>query len=293
MGNVSDTRNDEWRFANSKQKKRPNLCCHLSHSPLLDRSPSSLQKAFQSTSRIVCIGDALHAMSPFKGQGANNALLDGPLIVDWLQRANIDAAVRSIWRETVQRTDKIVAASREAAGFWHSPVCIPGREQSPCQFAGVQENSVNKLLKVLSERHITASLSGDLDNSIRDVIQELEFGTSMGPEGSGETIDGQMQSAIFKFASTGANADLRKLSLQHASAIRLARDEDGRTTLHLAAQQGHHQTCRWLLTEVLADPWAVDSLGRSPFDDASNPETILLLRKVMSVDCKGQQTVAI
>lgn len=231
----------------------------------------------------MCIGDALHAMSPFKGQGANNALLDGPLIVDWLQRANIDSAVRGIWRETVQRTDKVVQASREAAAFWHSPACIPGREQSPRQFAGVQEDSIDKLLQVLSERNITASLSGKLDDTIRRVIQELEVGAGVGPEGFEETIDGQTQSAIFKFASTGASADLRKLSLEHASAIRLARDEDGRTPLHLAAQQGHHQTCRWLLTEVLVDPWALDSLGRSPFDDAYNPDTILLLKKVMNV----------
>lgn len=249
----------------------------------MDRSPKSLQEALQSTSRIVCIGDALHAMSPFKGQGANNALLDGPLIVDWLQRAKVEAAVRGIWREAVQRTDKVVQASREAAEFWHSPGCIPepGREQSPSHFAGVHEGSADILLKVLSERKIMANLSGELDSCIHRVIQELGIGIA--PEDTADTQDENVQSEIIKFASSGAISELRKLSLNYASAIRLTRDVNGRSALHVAAQCGHYQTCRWLVTEVLVDPWALDALGRSPLDDASTPETISLLKKVMHV----------
>ena len=245
----------------------------------MDRFPESLHKAFQTTSRIVCIGDALHAMSPFKGQGANNALLDGPLVADWLRRANADAAVRGIWREAVQRTEKVVKASREAATFWHSPACIPGREQRPCHFAGVQEESIDKLLKTLSQRNIKASLSGELDDYIRRVIQEL--GISVVPDDFDEIVDEWACSEIIKFASTGANAELRQLALAHAPALQLARDEEGRTALHVAVLGGHLETSRWLLAEAMVDPWIADSFGRSAFDDATNPDTISLLKTVM------------
>lgn len=264
--------------------------------PLMDRSPKLVQEAFQSTSRIVCIGDALHAMSPFKGQGANNALLDGPLIAECLQRAKIDAAVRAIWRESVQRTNKIVQASREAAEFWHSPECIPvpGRQHhqqgSPCHFAGVDDVTADQLLMALAQRKITADLSGELDESIRCVIRELGVGLSPAAATT-NTSEGQDDddslALVINFASLGSTSELRKLSLEHASSMRIARDANGRAALHVAAQAGHFQTCRWLLKEALVDPWALDSFGRSALDDTASAEIVSLIKKVMHTDRKS------
>lgn len=39
-------------------------------------------------SRVTVIGDAAHPMSMFKGQGANQALADGPLLAQWLSQGN-------------------------------------------------------------------------------------------------------------------------------------------------------------------------------------------------------------
>jgi FAD binding domain len=247
----------------------------------LDRDPGALLSAFQSYKRIVLVGDALHAMSPFKGQGANQALLDGPLVAAWVQRARVEAAVRGIWREAVARTDKVVQASREAAVFWHSPACIPerhGQQDSSIHFAGVRDKECANLINTLSQRKVSAHLSGELDGSIRRIIEELGVGAEIGVV---EEPDVNCYLAILEVASRGDTAQLRNLSLTKADEIRSARDEYGRSTLHLAARAGHFQTCKWLLTEAFVDPWAVDLAGRSAPDETSDPHIRSLFQAVM------------
>ncbi|CAB9503051.1 FAD binding domain-containing protein [Seminavis robusta] len=249
---------------------------------LMDRDPMALKEAFQSFPRVVVVGDALHAMSPFKGQGANQALLDGPLVADWLQRARVDAAVRGIWREAVARTDKVVQSSREAAEFWHSAACTQ-QQQDLCKFAGVKEDACSTFLETLSRRHITAHLSSELDSSIRSIIEELGVGTGSDVLNRAQEQDGQsgLQEEIMGLADRGSTAELRNVSLSQPAAVQSARDTQGRSALHLAARSGHYQTCRWLLTEALVDPWTLDSMGRSPLDEATDPRVKSLLQKGM------------
>jgi 2-polyprenyl-6-methoxyphenol hydroxylase-like FAD-dependent oxidoreductase len=81
----------------------------------MDRDPQPLVDSFMNSSlgrRVVVLGDAVHSMSPFKGAGANQALLDGPLLASWLQRASLPAAIKGFLREMTNRTRPRVLASR-------------------------------------------------------------------------------------------------------------------------------------------------------------------------------------
>merc|ERR1712232_1069825 len=78
------------------------------------------------------IGDAAHPMSPFKGQGANQALLDAVLLADILEDsvwthgpcAGFDAALPRFEREMLKRSASKVVASRKVAAELHSPFVL-------------------------------------------------------------------------------------------------------------------------------------------------------------------------
>jgi len=94
---------------------------------LLDRDPTvfieqrrKLEVHGRIPSRVVLVGDAGHSMSPFKGQGANQALADGPLLASWLTKSKPDSAVRGFMTEMTRRSGVKVRASRESAKRLHS-----------------------------------------------------------------------------------------------------------------------------------------------------------------------------
>ena len=102
----------------------------ISGYPVYDREllKSELLKAAGS---VTLIGDAAHPMSPFKGQGANQALLDALLLARSISTACTNL---SKWRETgvrevvltefeeemLTRSASKVKDSAEAVGFLHS-----------------------------------------------------------------------------------------------------------------------------------------------------------------------------
>ena len=137
---------------------------------LQDQDPVALQEHLltqhPNCQRVILAGDALHAMSPFKGQGANQALQDGVVIASWLSKASLSSAVTGCMREMVQRTAPVVAASRQAAKFWHSVEAL----QVNHKFAGVGDAS--KLLQLLRLRSVNAETE-NLDDAIRIVVAEL------------------------------------------------------------------------------------------------------------------------
>ena len=102
--------------------------------PVYDRAllePELLEKG----SQVTLIGDAAHPMSPFKGQGANQALLDALALARGISKG---CRSLSLWREAgvresvlmefetemLKRSSVKVKDSAEAAKFLHSEVVL-------------------------------------------------------------------------------------------------------------------------------------------------------------------------
>ncbi len=105
----------------------------LSGHPVYDRNPANfLISQSPLTSRVTLLGDAAHPMSPFKGQGANQALLDALSLSKALisseyvkpKRRLIPIALRDYERDMKARTEVKVLKSREAAKYLHSDVAL-------------------------------------------------------------------------------------------------------------------------------------------------------------------------
>ena len=61
---------------------------------------------------VIWIGDANHAVSPFAGNGANMALIDGwDLVRGLVGRGGVEEGVREFEREMVPRTGKVLKQS--------------------------------------------------------------------------------------------------------------------------------------------------------------------------------------
>jgi 2-polyprenyl-6-methoxyphenol hydroxylase-like FAD-dependent oxidoreductase len=102
--------------------------------PVYDRDllqPEMLKNA----GSITLIGDAAHPMSPFKGQGANQALLDALALAraitegckpvnDWKNRGLRDIVLANFEAEMITRSAAKVKDSRAAAQFLHSEVVL-------------------------------------------------------------------------------------------------------------------------------------------------------------------------
>ena len=102
--------------------------------PVYDRAQLAPELLAQE-SRITLIGDAAHPMSPFKGQGANQALLDALALArgivqgcrpmsQWREAGIRDSVLTEFEAEMLQRSAKKVKESAEAAEFLHSDVVL-------------------------------------------------------------------------------------------------------------------------------------------------------------------------
>jgi len=270
---------------------------------LLDRDPqvfldhrALLEIHGRVPSRVVVLGDAAHSMTPFKGQGANQAFADGPLLAKWLSKSKLDSAVRGFMTEMSNRSGIKVRASREAAVKLHSNDCwglVFQQDKSTDEvgdvaavFHGVETQHVSMLLRVLCERGVGASLGSKLDETIRGIIRELDIAettsTNSGYSGISSQDMDHLQSLALEYASTGNMSQLRQLSRKSHLIIPNALDSHCHTCLHLAATHGHVDLCRWFLSEINMSCLVLDANGKSPIDmagDAGNEETTRLLKR--------------
>jgi 2-polyprenyl-6-methoxyphenol hydroxylase-like FAD-dependent oxidoreductase len=106
----------------------------ISGYPVYDREllqPEMLEKA----GAITLIGDAAHPMSPFKGQGANQALLDALMLArgiskncrpssQWRKAGIRESVLKEFEAEMLERSATKVKDSADAAQFLHSEIVL-------------------------------------------------------------------------------------------------------------------------------------------------------------------------
>ena len=111
----------------------------ISGYPVYDREllkPELLEKG----NRATLIGDAAHPMSPFKGQGANQALLDALALAraiaigcrpmsQWREVGLRESVLKDFEKEMLERSAIKVKDSAEAAEFLHSEIALHEGDQ--------------------------------------------------------------------------------------------------------------------------------------------------------------------
>lgn len=129
------------------------LVSDISGYPVYDREllhPEVLSKRKQ----ITLIGDAAHPMSPFKGQGANQALLDALTLArgiskgcrpmsNWREAGIRETVLNEFESEMLDRSAKKVKDSAKAAEFLHSDVVLYEGDEPRGRCLIRNENSIS------------------------------------------------------------------------------------------------------------------------------------------------------
>ncbi|CAF0993174.1 unnamed protein product [Rotaria sordida] len=120
--------------------------------PAFDRDPVPISEPKLNGIQIALVGDAAHPMSPFKGQGANQALLDAVELVDIIAQNNQDlhSSISQYEDRMLQRVYTKVMQSRERVTSFHRPEALSTEN---FLYRGVDEGFIKRLNSLKINAH--------------------------------------------------------------------------------------------------------------------------------------------
>ena len=228
----------------------------MSGYPVYDREllePEALRAAAQrlagEAGAVTLIGDAAHPMTPFRAQGANQALSDAVLLADRLAegvrqsgpQAGLHAALPAFERKMLSRSARVVVASREKARELHSSFALqPARK---VQRDGKQGVDMARVIEALRARGVGAQSATDprgLDAVVTAAMERFQRASpSSEPAAAPSQWGFPWRRALRTELQRAADGGLRRKHLRQALTKRFL--------LHLAQQEdaGAAGDARW------------------------------------------------
>lgn len=118
---------------------------------------------------IALLGDAAHPMSPFKGQGANQALLDAVSLGNSLIKAtSINEAITFYETEMIKRVRSKVELSRERVKSFHDPNIL---SSDSFEYRGANQ----ELLKNLKDAGVNSQSGEEIEKKIMIEMRKLNI----------------------------------------------------------------------------------------------------------------------